>query len=188
MSRLRIAPWTWRHAITDKVVNLNPAHCEFDPTAGLTNHRLHDGLPRSHSFDKHINNTKRKSETTMSCVLTFSDVVYCEMRCKAARRLSDKLFTQFCNPDRWLFQPSILCQGIRLFGALLPLPSGVILRPRVLDMPKCPNLKQRPDKPSCPLQARLGWPSTETNNGDAVFAWRCQVRKFQLNQRYEPPT
>ena len=57
-------------AITDKVVSLNPAHREFDPAAGLTNHRLHDGLPRSHSFDKHKNNTKRKSETTVSCVLT----------------------------------------------------------------------------------------------------------------------
>ena len=69
-------------------------------------------------------------------------VVYSETMWNALQSCTStcwKFFALFCHPDGWLCQPSILCQGNWLLGPLPFLPSGVILRPGILDMPKCPK-------------------------------------------------
>ena len=186
MSRLRIAPWTWRHVPSQiKLLVL------ILPIANLTPQQVWRTIASMMACRVRIrltsikNNTKRKSETTVSCVLTLFIV-----KCVVKPRVD---FQTNSSHSFAILTGGYVSRASYARGSVC---SELCSHCQVVSScdhgfwtcPNVPNLKQRPDKPSCPLQARLGWPSTETNNGDAVFAWRCQVRKFQLNQHYKPPT
>ena len=180
MSWLRIAPWTWRHAITDKVISLDPSHCEFDPTSGLMNHRLREGF-RAHSFEKFKNAKRNDSDICAT-------VAYCETRCKAARRLSEHSSHSFAILTGGYVSRASYARGSG-HSELCPHCQVVSSCDHEFWVcPHVPNLEQRPTKPTCPLQARLGWPCVSNNNSEAILAWQCQVRKFQLNHRYKPPS
>ena len=131
-SWLRIASWIWHHAITDKVARLKAARCEFDPAATLMNHRLREGFREGFR----LKSLKMPRETTVTFVLMLFIV---KRVVKLHVVFLKMLRTVLPSWQVVMCQPSILCQGIRLFRALPSLPSGVILRPRVLDMPKCPK-------------------------------------------------
>ena len=151
--------------------------------ANLMNHRLREGL-RSHSFEKF----KIPNLMTMTCVLVLSTVKRCETRCKAARRLAENSSHCFAILTGGYVSRASYARGTG-YSDLCPSYQVVSSCDQEFwTCPSVPNPEQRPPKPECPLQARLGWPTTENKNGEAILAWQCQVRKFQLSHRYKPPT
>lgn len=163
-SWLRIAP-TWRHA-TDIVSKFD----EPSPPRGF-----------AFAFFWKVQNTKPDDNDLCA------GVVYSETRCKAARRLAENSSHCFAILGGYVSRASYargtgysdLCPSCQVVSSC---------NQEFWTCPSVPNPEQRPPKPECPLQARLCWPTTENNNGDAILAWQCQVRKFQLSHRYKPPT
>ena len=145
-SWLRIAPWTWHHAITVQIVSLNAAHCEFNPAAALMNHRLREGF-RSHSFEM----LKIRSETTVRFVLTLFIL-------KRVVKL-DYVFLKILL--------AVLPSWQAVISADHPMPADPAVRsPHCQVVPSCDheiwtcpnasNVEQRPAEPSCPPASTLG--------------------------------
>ena len=107
-------------------------------------------------------------------------------RCKAARRLAENSSHCFAILGGYVSRASY-ARGTCLLGPLPFLPSGVILQPGILDMPKCP-------KPwAAATKTRMSFAGTTGLAHYRKQQWWCHPcmavsgEKVQLSHRYKPP-